>query len=131
MSLTNQITRSPDHQITRSSSSSSASPRLGREIPQYYAALLSRYGPQNWWPAQSRFEVIVGAYLTQNTAWTNVEMALANLRGARLLSISGSRRTPQPKLDQLIRPAGYFLQKAQVLKTFVRFLYGRYSGLFV
>ena len=50
---------------------------------EYYTALLSRYGPQNWWPARSRFEVIVGAYLTQNTNWSNVEKALLNLRRAR------------------------------------------------
>ncbi len=99
-------------------------------IRAYYHALFSAWGRQHWWPAQSRFEMIVGAYLTQNTAWTNVEKALANLRGARLLSISGIRRTPQPKLEQLIRPAGYFRQKAQRLKTFVRFLDGRYSGSF-
>src|SRR5437762_2972066 len=58
-------------------------------IRQYYLSLLTRWGPQNWWPAQSRFEVIVGAYLTQNTNWSNVEKAIANLRRARVLSVKG------------------------------------------
>jgi endonuclease III related protein len=97
-------------------------------IRAYYQTLFSAWGRQHWWPAQSRFEVIVGAYLTQNTAWTNVEKALGILRKARLLTIRGVRRTPQPKLEQLIRPAGYFRQKAQRLKTFVDFLDERYGG---
>ncbi len=97
-------------------------------IRAFYHTLFSAWGRQHWWPAQSRFEVIVGAYLTQNTAWTNVEKALGNLRRARLLTIRGIRRTPQPKLEQLIRPAGYFRQKAQRLKTFVSFLDDRYGG---
>src|SRR5450756_2323139 len=97
-------------------------------IRAYYHTLFSAWGRQHWWPAQSRFEMIVGAYLTQNTSWTNVEKALGNLRKARLLTIRGIRRTPQPKLEQLIRPAGYFRQKAQRLKTFVSFLDERYGG---
>ncbi|MFY9845713.1 MAG: base excision DNA repair protein [Terriglobales bacterium] len=70
----------------------------------------------------------MGACLTQNTAWTNVEKALGNLRRERLLTISGIRRTPQPELERLIRPAGYFRQKALRLKTFVRFLDERFGG---
>lgn len=97
-------------------------------IRAYYHALFSVWGRQHWWPAHSRFEVIVGAYLTQNTAWTNVEKALGNLRRARLLSVRGIRHTPQTRLEQLIRPAGYFRQKTQRLKTFVRFLNTRYGG---
>jgi len=97
-------------------------------IRAYYQTLFSAWGRQHWWPAQSRFEMIVGAYLTQNTAWTNVEKALGNLRRARLLTIQGIRRTPQAELERWIRPAGYFRQKAQRLKTFVRFLDERYGG---
>jgi endonuclease III related protein len=99
-------------------------------IRAYYHTLFSAWGRQHWWPAQSRFEMIVGAYLTQNTSWTNVEKALRNLRKARLLTISGIRRTPQLALEQLIRPAGYFRQKAQRLKTFVNFLDNLYGGSF-
>ena len=110
------VTRSPDHPITRS------------EIPQYYTALLCRYGPQNWWPARSRFEVIVGAYLTQNTNWNNVEKALLNLRRARRLSVAAMRSIPLGELETLVRPSGYFRQKARNLKTFISFLDERYSG---
>jgi endonuclease-3 related protein len=97
-------------------------------IRSYYHALFRTWGAQHWWPAQSRFEVIAGAYLTQNTAWTNVEKALANLRAARLLSASGIRRARLAELERLIRPAGYFRQKAKRLKLFVAFLDQRYQG---
>src|SRR5271157_1450901 len=97
-------------------------------IRAYYHALFAAWGRQHWWPARSRFEVIVGAYLTQNTAWTNVEKALSNLRRARRLTVSAIRRVPQSELEQLIRPTGYFRQKAQRLRTFVRFLDERYAG---
>jgi endonuclease-3 related protein len=98
------------------------------QIQTYYGALFRAWGPQHWWPAHSRFEVIVGAYLTQNTAWTNVEKALANLRAARLLNENGIRRAPLAKLETLIRPAGYFRQKARRLKGFVAFLDKEYGG---
>jgi endonuclease III related protein len=98
------------------------------QIRTYYHALFHAWGPQHWWPAQSRFEVIVGAYLTQNTAWTNVEKALANLRAARLLSVRAIRRASLAELERLIRPAGYFRQKAGRLKLFVAFLDDQYHG---
>lgn len=97
-------------------------------IRAYYRALAEAWGPQHWWPAHTRFEVIAGAFLTQNTAWTNVERALANLRAARCLSLDGIRHTPLAELEQRVRPAGYFRQKAQRLKTFVAFLDARYEG---
>ncbi|HEX9111856.1 MAG TPA: hypothetical protein VF845_10295 [Terriglobales bacterium] len=99
-----------------------------QHIRSYFQTLYDAWGRQHWWPARSRFEVIVGAYLTQNTSWTNVERALDSLRKARVLSIRGIRRTPLPKLEILIRSAGYFRQKAQRLKTFVRFLDECYGG---
>ena len=98
------------------------------EIPHYYAALYGAWGPQHWWPAETQFEVIVGAYLTQNTAWTNVERALSNLRRANLLSVEGIRATKLSRLQRLIRPSGYFRQKAKRLKTFVAFLDDQYGG---
>jgi len=97
-------------------------------ILRYYVALLRRYGPQNWWPAQSRFEVIVGAYLTQNTNWSNVERAMANLRRARVLSVKCIREISLKQLQELVRPSGYFRQKAIKLKTFIRFLDKNYAG---
>jgi len=98
------------------------------QILHYYGVLYYAWGAQHWWPAETRFEVIVGAYLTQNTAWTNVERALANLREANLLSIEGIRGTSVSKLERLIRPSGYFRQKAQRLKTFIAFLDDKYEG---
>jgi endonuclease-3 related protein len=98
------------------------------QLRQYYLALFRLWGPQHWWPAETRFEVIVGAYLTQNTAWTNVERALANLRAAELLSIQGIRRVSRGRLERLIQPSGYFRQKAERLKTFVAFLDREYGG---
>jgi endonuclease III related protein len=97
-------------------------------IRAYYHTLFVAWGRQHWWPGRSRFEVIAGAYLTQNTAWTNVEKALGNLRKARVLTIAGIRRTPQRELELLIRPSGYFRQKARRLKTFVGFLDTCYGG---
>jgi endonuclease-3 related protein len=100
----------------------------GHEIRSYYRALFRAWGAQHWCPAESRFEVIVGAYLTQNTAWTNVEKALANLRAARLLSLTGVRKASLAELEPLIRPAGYFRQKAKRLKLFVAYLDQHYEG---
>jgi endonuclease-3 related protein len=98
------------------------------EIRCYYRALSRAYGPQYWWPARTRFEVIVGAFLTQNTAWSNVKLALRNLRRARVLSVEGVRRIGLAELEQLVRPAGYFRQKALRLKMFVSFLDAEYGG---
>lgn len=103
-------------------------PKSTTTIRNFYLAMLQRWGPQNWWPAQSRFEVIAGAFLTQNTAWGNVEKALANLRRARALNLKAIRDIPSAELEQLVRPSGYFRQKAQRLKNFVAFLDQNYSG---
>lgn len=93
-----------------------------------YRRLSRAWGRQHWWPAETPFEVIVGAILTQNTSWTNVERAMANLRSAGPLNLEGIRELPLPKLETLVRPSGYFRQKAQRLKNFVAFLDGRYEG---
>lgn len=97
-------------------------------IQQFYLALHRVWGPQNWWPAETPFEVIVGAFLTQNTAWTNVERAITNLRVAEMLTIPAMREVPLGELEQLVRPAGYFRQKASRLKNFVAFLDSQYQG---
>lgn len=102
--------------------------KTAKTIRAYYRDLHRVWGPQHWWPADTPFEVIIGAYLTQNTSWTNVEKALANLRTADVLSIDGIRNTPLLRLESLIRSAGYFRQKAHRLKIFVAFLDERYSG---
>jgi endonuclease-3 related protein len=97
-------------------------------IRNYYDVLYSAWGAQHWWPAETRFEVIVGAYLTQNTAWTNVERALENLRRADVLSMTGIRKIRLARLERLIRPSGYFMQKAKRLKTFIAFVDKQYEG---
>jgi endonuclease III related protein len=98
------------------------------KVRAFYRALSRAWGDQNWWPAETAFEVMVGAYLTQNTAWTNVELALANLRRVDVLNLAGIRDLSIEELEQLIRPAGYFRQKARRLKTFVEFVDARYQG---
>ena len=98
------------------------------QIRSLYSALAQAYGPQHWWPAKTRFEMIVGAYLTQNTSWKNVERALANLRRAGVLNVNGIRNISQEDLEQLLRPSGYFRQKAARLKNFVGYLDQNYRG---
>ena len=98
------------------------------KIRRLFRELEGAMGPQHWWPAGSPFEVVVGAYLTQNTAWTNVERAMANLREERLVSIAGIRHTALGELERLLRPAGYFRQKAARLKGFVEHLDRSHGG---
>jgi endonuclease III related protein len=90
--------------------------------------LADAYGPQHWWPAETAFEVILGAYLTQNTAWKAVERSLDNLRAAGALSIEGLRAIPETKLRELIRPSGFITRKAPALKAFVAMLDAEFSG---
>jgi endonuclease-3 related protein len=90
--------------------------------------LLQTYGPQSWWPAQTRFEVILGAYLTQNTAWKAVELSLANLRAAGALTIEGLRALPIDELQRLIRPSGFITRKAPALKAFIAMLDAEFGG---
>lgn len=97
-------------------------------LKAYYETLISAHGPQHWWPGRTRFEVIVGAILTQNTSWKNVERAIANLRREKLLSLDALHACPTPRLAQLIRSSGYFRQKAKKLKAFTRFVHRNYSG---
>lgn len=97
-------------------------------LDQHYRALFDAYGPQHWWPGRTRFEVIVGAILTQSTSWYNVEAAIRNLRAARMLTPSEIEAVSVVKLARLIRPSGYFRQKAKKLKAFARFLFHTYSG---
>jgi endonuclease-3 related protein len=90
--------------------------------------LAAVYGPQHWWPADSPFEVILGAYLTQNTAWKAVERSLANLRSAGALNLDGLRAIPTAELQILIRPSGFPTRKAPALKAFVAMLDEEFSG---
>jgi endonuclease III related protein len=99
-----------------------------QNIAAIYSTLARAWGRQHWWPAKTRFEVIVGAYLTQNTSWRNVEIAMRELRTARVLSLEGIRNVSIPRLERLIRSSGYFRQKARKLKTFVNFVDQKYGG---
>lgn len=85
-----------------------------------YHRLYSSYGPQHWWPANSRFEIMLGAILTQNTAWTNVEKAIANLKQARCLTAVTIDKLSEGELASLIRPSGYFNIKAKRIQNFTR-----------
>lgn len=107
---------------------SDSPPREAPPLLALYGRLRAHFGHRGWWPGRTPFEVVVGAILTQNTAWRNVERALANLRRARLLSVAGIRRVRRDRLARLIRPSGYYNQKAERLKGFIRFLDDRYGG---
>ncbi len=99
-----------------------------RRLRIMYDRLVDRFGPQQWWPAKTAFEVIVGAYLTQNTAWKSVERSIANLEARGILSLDGLRTVPEAELRGLIRPSGFMLRKAAALKAFVAFLDAQYGG---
>jgi len=103
-------------------------PNPAQTIRAMYRKLSRSWGPQHWWPAETPFEVIVGAILTQNTSWANVERALANLRTAGKLNVEGIREVTISELERLVRPSGYYRQKAQRLKDFVAFLDAQYGG---
>ena len=99
-----------------------------QNVAAIYSTLARAWGRQHWWPAKTRFEVIVGAYLTQNTSWRNVEIAMRQLRAARVLTLEGIRNVSIPRLERLIRSSGYFRQKARNLKTFVKCVDQKYGG---
>lgn len=90
--------------------------------------LAEAYGPQFWWPAETPFEVILGAYLTQNTAWKSVQRSLANLRAAGALTVDGLRSISVEELQTLIRPSGFHTRKAPALKAFVDMLDREFAG---
>lgn len=93
-----------------------------------YEKLADHFGPSGWWPSDSPFEISVGAILTQNTNWGNVEKAIANLKQADLLSPASLNEVRPARLSRVIRPSGYYRVKAARLKDFVRFLMSKYEG---
>lgn len=97
-------------------------------LPCIYKKLYENFGKQNWWPAQTKLEIIIGAVLTQNTAWPNVEKAINNLRQNRLLSFKKISKIKTDKLAALIKPAGYFNIKAKRLKNVLEFIKNNYDG---
>ena len=97
-------------------------------LTEVHRRLFDAFGPQRWWPGESPFEVIVGAVLTQNTSWQNVERAIRNLRDADLLDPYLLYAVPVEELEDLIRPAGYFRVKAARLRSVLKFIVERYGG---
>jgi endonuclease III related protein len=102
--------------------------RLNRSLLRIYNLLYARFGPRHWWPGDTKIEIILGAILTQNTAWANVEKAIKNIKRAKVLSVSRLSGISEKKLARLIRPSGYYNIKANRIKNFLRFLNTRYSG---
>ena len=117
-----------DTRLTKSVHPPARPSLLLHPLLSYYDVLFAALGPQHWWPGRTPFEVIVGAILTQNTSWANVERAIANLHREKLLHPAALERVSTAKLAHCIRPSGYFRQKAQKLKALVRFLRKEYGG---
>jgi endonuclease III related protein len=114
--------------VRKSAEKLKRAPSPEQTVRAIYRKLARAWGPQHWWPAETPFEVIAGAILTQNASWTNVERALANLRAAGVLSVEGIRGLAIEQLETLIRSSGYFRQKAQRLKDFIAFLDEKHGG---
>jgi endonuclease-3 related protein len=100
----------------------------GQRLMKVFELLSNHFGPQNWWPAETELEMIVGAVLTQNTNWKNVEKAIENLKDKGLLSLEGLRSLSLTELAQKIRPSGYFNIKAKRLTNLIDFIAGTYQG---
>lgn len=101
---------------------------ISRRLGRIYQKLYSCFGRQHWWPAQTPFEVMVGAILTQNTNWANVEKAIRNLKARRVLFPRGLYGLSEKQLAALIRPAGYYNVKAKRLRELLKFLFREYQG---
>lgn len=103
-------------------------PQPSLRLRALYETLAATYGPQHWWPSQSPLETIVGACLTQGTAWTAVERSLANLRDRNLLQFDRLRSLPIDELRELIRPSGFMQRKAATLHALLHLIHTEYSG---
>ena len=93
-----------------------------------YRMLYQAYGPRDWWPGETSFEVMVGAILTQNTSWRNVEKAIQKLKEKKVLSPEGIFRLKKPQLASLIKSSGYYRIKADRLQAFIYFLFEEFDG---
>lgn len=97
-------------------------------LMKIYLELYKAYGPRNWWPGETSFEVMVGAILTQNTSWRNVEKAIQKLKGKGVLNPQGIRDLKESELARLIKSSGYYRIKTDRLKSFINFLFQEYGG---
>lgn len=120
--------KNPKRKGRAKSRDGAAEPKGNISLAGFYSALYAHFGGQGWWPAKTRFEVIVGAILTQNTNWRNVEKAIGNLKRAGLMGPGAMHGADTQELAALIRPAGYFNVKAKRLKNFLDTLFGSYGG---
>lgn len=101
---------------------------MKRLLIQIYAKLFEAYGPRHWWPGETPFEVMVGAILTQNTSWRNVEKAIQCLKAKKVLNVKGIHQLKRTELASLIKSSGYFRIKADRLKAFIDFIFEEYDG---
>ncbi len=97
-------------------------------LTDIYNSLFKSFGKQHWWPGDTDFEVVIGAILTQNTNWANVERAIKNLKAAKVFTPSKLHEIKMEKLAELIKPSGYFNVKAKRLKNFIEWLFFNYNG---
>ncbi|HHT9115574.1 MAG: endonuclease III domain-containing protein [Planctomycetes bacterium] len=102
--------------------------RKTKALLQIYQKMFEALGPRQWWPGETPFEVVIGAILTQNTNWSNVEKAIKNLKTAGKLSPEGIYELSVTELAKLIKPSGFFNVKAKRVKTFINWLFSRYEG---
>lgn len=102
--------------------------KLTRSLLTIYDLLYAKFGPRHWWPGDTKIEIIIGAILTQNTSWANVERAIRNIKKERALSVSRLSDISEKKLARLIRPSGYYNIKADRIKKFLRFLNMHHNG---
>ena len=102
--------------------------KTGNTLNKIYQLLFDAFGPQHWWPGETPFEIIVGAILTQNTNWTNVEKAIANIKNIDCMVPKYLHNVDPKILGELIRPAGYFNIKTKRLKNFLAWLFENYDG---
>jgi endonuclease-3 related protein len=101
---------------------------ISQKLNEIYQTLLNHFGHQNWWPANTDFEVVVGAILTQNTNWQNVEKAIKNLIDAEMLDAEKIHHAENEKIAQLIKPSGYYKLKTKRLKNFLSWLFEKHNG---
>lgn len=101
---------------------------MRKKLLAIYDVLYRAFGSQYWWPARTKLEIIIGAILTQNTAWPNVEKAIGNLAGERLLSPASLKTVSKKRLARLIKSSGYYNIKADRIKSFISLLFKRYGG---
>lgn len=101
---------------------------MSTSLHEVYERLFDAYGPQHWWPGESPFEIVVGAVLTQNTSWRNVEKTIENLREADLLSPQKLFALRHEELAELIRPAGYYRLKAKRLRNLLQLIVEEFDG---